>query len=146
MSFVADCSVAMAWVLKDEATPATDQILDLLGIGATAYVPSLWRWEISNVLLCAERRKRVTKAEAHAHLAHLNALPIEFDETCQTQAWNTTHTLAQRHKLTSYDAAYLELAVRRGLPLASLDTALRAAAKSEKVAVLPEMCPRPGSV
>lgn len=139
MSFVVDCSVAMAWVLKDEATLVTDQLLDRFGSGVTAYVPSQWRWEVSNVLLSAERKKRLTKAEAHAHLAHLDELPIECDAASPTQAWNTTHALAQRHRLTSYDAAYLELAIRRGIPLASLDSALRAAAKLEKVAVLPEV-------
>jgi predicted nucleic acid-binding protein len=138
MSFVADCSMAMAWILKDETTPATDKVLDLLGHGDSAWVPALWRWEVSNVLLLAERRKRVTKAEVNSHLSLLGALPIEHDEVAVSQAWNATHALAQKHKLTSYDAAYLELAVRRGLPLASLDTELRAAAKAEKVELLPE--------
>lgn len=138
MNFVADCSITMAWILRDEATPATDQVLDLLGRGASASVPALWRWEVSNVLLLAERRKRVTKGEANAHLSRLGALPIEHDEIAVNQAWNVTHLLAQKHKLTSYDAAYLELALRRNLPLASLDAALRAAAKAEKVELLPE--------
>ncbi len=138
MNFVADCSMAMAWLLKDEATTATDEVLDSLGHGAKAIVPALWRWEVSNVLLMAERRKRATKSEVNSHLSLLGSLPIEHDEVATGRAWRETHALAQKHKLTSYDAAYLELAVRRGLPLASLDTALRDAARAEKVELLPE--------
>lgn len=138
MNFVADCSVTMAWLFKDEAGPATDKLLDSLGSGASAFVPALWRWEVSNVLLLAERKKRLDKSDAASHLSHLSALPIEVDEGAAAQAWSATYLLAQKHRLTSYDAAYLELAIRRGLPVASLDAALRAAAKVEKVAVLPD--------
>lgn len=137
MNFVADCSMTMAWLLKDEAALSTDLVLDLLGQGAIAFVPALWRWEVSNVLLLAERKKRITKGEVNSHFSLLSSLPIEYDEVAISQAWNATHILAQEHKLTSYDAAYLELALRRELPLASLDAELRAASKAEKVEVLP---------
>jgi len=135
MNFVADASFAMAWVLKDEATAETDGILDSLGQGAKAFVPALWHWEIANALLSVERRKRATRIEVGRHLTLLKSLPIEIDEAAVHEAWTTAHLLAQQYKLTSYDAAYLELALRRDLPLASLDAELQVAAKAEKVEV-----------
>ncbi|MEN9674630.1 MAG: hypothetical protein RIS76_526 [Verrucomicrobiota bacterium] len=138
MNLVLDSSLALAFVLADEATAATDQILDSLGHGALARVPALWRWEVANVLVLAERRKRITAAEAHRHMTHLKSLPIEVDETALDEAWSATHLLARKHKLTVYDAAYLEMAVRLGFALGSLDADLRAAAEGEQVAVLPE--------
>ncbi|HAB19940.1 MAG TPA: type II toxin-antitoxin system VapC family toxin [Verrucomicrobiota bacterium] len=137
MNFVLDSSLALAFVLEDEAAPATDQILDTLGQGARALVPALWRWEVANVLVLAERRKRISSAAAHRHLAHLKSLPIEVDETALEEAWSATHLLAHKHKLTSYDAAYLEMAIRHGLALGSLDVELRSAAKVEQVPLLP---------
>ena len=137
MNFVVDSSFALAWVLKDETTPDTDKVLDSLGHGAKAFVPALWRWEIANALLMVERRKRATIAEINGHLSLLRSLPIEFDETAHDQAWTVTFSLARKYKLTSYDAAYLELAVRLGLPLATLDSELIAASKMEEVDLLP---------
>lgn len=133
MNFAVDSSFALAWVLKDETTPETDRVLNSLGQGAKAFVPALWRWEIANALLKVERRKRATMAETNAHLLLLRSLPIELDEAAHDQAWTATYSLAQKHKLTSYDAAYLELAIRRVLPLATLDSELAAAAKKENV-------------
>jgi len=135
MNFVVDASFALAWVLKDEATVETDKILDSLGRGSKAFVPALWRWEIANALLNVERRKRATRAEVGRHLTLLQSFPIEIDEAAVNAAWSATHLLAQQHGLTTHDAAYLELAIRRGLPLASLDTKLQAAAKTAKVEV-----------
>jgi predicted nucleic acid-binding protein len=136
MNLIVDASFALAWVLRDESTAETDKVLDSLGRGSKAGVPALWRWEIANALLSIERRKRATKAEVARHLMLLQSYPIEIDETAANQAWTATHLLAQQHKLTSYDAAYLELALRRGLPLASLDAALQLAAKAERVELL----------
>jgi predicted nucleic acid-binding protein len=102
-----------------------------------ALVPALWRWEVANALLMAERRSRITSADNYRHLAHLKALPIEVDALAFEEAWSGTHALARKHKLTVYDAAYLEAAIRHGMALGSLDTALRAAAKAEKVPLLP---------
>ena len=133
MNFVLDSSFTLAWVLKDEATPETDQVLDSLGHGAKAFVPPLWRWEVANALLNVERQKRATSAETSGHLLLLESLPIEVDEAALGQAWVATHLLARKHKLTSYDAAYLELALRCGLPLASFDRELLRAAKIERV-------------
>jgi predicted nucleic acid-binding protein len=88
---------------------------------------------MANVLIIAERRKRITSVEVNSHLSFFQTLPIEIDEATVNQAWNGTRILAQAHQLTIYDAAYLELAIRRGLPLATLDTALQSACKLEKV-------------
>ena len=135
MNFVVDPSYAMAWVLKDEATSETNKILISLGQGSKAFAPALWRWEIANALLNVEKRNRATKAEVGKHMNLLKSYPIEIDEAAVDQAWAATHLLAQKHKLTSYDASYLELAIRRGLPLASLDAELQVAAKAENVEV-----------
>jgi predicted nucleic acid-binding protein len=138
VTFVLDSSLALTFVLEDEATPGSDAVLESLGHGAVAHVPALWRWEVANGLLMAERRNRITSAENHRHLAHLKALPIEVDAPAFEEAWSGTHALARKHKLSIYDAAYLEVAIRHGVALGSLDTALRAAAKAEKVPLLPE--------
>jgi predicted nucleic acid-binding protein len=101
-------------------------------------VPALWHWEIANALLNAERRKRATRTEINGHILLFRSLPIEVDEAEINQAWGATQALARQHMLTSYDAAYLELAIRRGLPLATLDKGLLAAAKMERLPLLPE--------
>lgn len=138
MTFVLDSSMALTFVLADEATAETDKILDRFGQGDSAAVPALWRWEVGNALLIAERRKRLTKAEGTQHLNRLRLLPVAVDESAWHEAWSATRLLAEKHSLTLYDSAYLELALRRGAPLASLDAALRQAAKSESIDLLPE--------
>jgi predicted nucleic acid-binding protein len=137
MNFVLDSSFALTWVFADEARPVTDEVLDSMGRGATAFVPALWWWEVGNALLVSERRKRITQAESRQHLMLLTALPIEVDESAREEAWSSCYLLARNHHLTLYDAAYLEVALRRGLPLASIDHDLREAAKAEGVALLP---------
>jgi predicted nucleic acid-binding protein len=138
VTFILDSSLTMAFVLQDEATAETDKILDSLGQGAKAFTPALWRWEVGNVLLMAERRKRITQAESHRHLTSLQSLPVELDDNAWREAWNATLLLARKHQLTLYDGAYLELAIRKGAPLGSLDSDLRKAAKSDGVKLLPE--------
>jgi predicted nucleic acid-binding protein len=128
----------MAFVLSDEATADTDKILDTLGKGANAFTPPLWRWEVANVLLMAEKRRRITAGESGRHLVLLKGLPIEQDEHSNHESWNAALSLARKHGLTVYDAAYLELALRKCLPLGSLDAELRKAAKSEGVQLLPQ--------
>jgi len=138
VNFVLDSSLTMAFVLADEATANTDKILDSLGDGAKAFSPALWRWEVGNALLMAERRKRIIPAESQRHLTLLQTLPVELDGDSSREAWNAALLLARKHQLTLYDAAYLELAIRRGSPLASLDTGMRKAADAEGVKLLPE--------
>jgi len=127
----------MTWVFKDEATEFSSELRRSLGQGSKCYVPALWRWEVGNVILSGERNRRLSIADASQHLLLLACLPIEVDDGSVSQVWSVTHLLARTHKLTSYDASYLELAMRRGLPLASLARDLREAAKREKIKLLP---------
>ena len=132
MPFVLDCSVTMAWVFPDEASEATGRLRDSL-IDDRAFVPSLWPVEVGSVLLAAARRGRVDADEWPRICASLDALPIEVEPVSTPRVWGPTLTLAERHDLSVYDATYLELALRMKLPLATLDRALAAAAKTAGV-------------
>lgn len=132
-AFVLDGSVTMAWFFEDETDAYAEVVQDAL-LSATAMVPSLWPLEVANALLVGERRKRTTEAKVTQFLALLLTLPIVVEETTTALAWSDVVQLARLHKLSAYDAAYLELAVRRGLPLASLDARLKAAAAAVGVA------------
>jgi predicted nucleic acid-binding protein len=124
---VIDSSVALTWCGEAEHTPAALALLDQV-IEGGASAPSLWPLEVLNVLTLAVRRGRIDSAQAHRLAEFLRALPIELDAETASQAWTTTMRLAEAHRLTTYDAAYLELAQRLELPLASLDQELRKAA------------------
>ncbi len=137
MSLVLDSSVTLAWIYMEERSEPIAQVFDRV-TSAGAWVPSLWRLEIANVLEMGVRRGRMDAAFRDATLADLELLPIQTDPDTEKQTWQSTLRLAERHRLTLYDAAYLELAMRRGLPLASLDRELRAAAEAEKVGLLGE--------
>jgi predicted nucleic acid-binding protein len=137
VSLVLDSSATLAWVYKDERSDAIAQVLDQV-ISMGAWVPSLWRLEVANVLEMSVRRGRVDAAFRDATLADLEFLPIQTDLDTEKHAWQATLRLAERHRLTLYDAAYLELAMRRRLPLATLDRQLRAAASAESVTLLGE--------
>jgi len=126
--FVLDCSVTMAWFAEDEASPSTDRLLDSLQSGE-ALVPALWPLEISNVLLAAERRRRLTRAQAFRCVEMLRSLPIVVDESTSSRAMGEILSLARDQNLSVYDAAYLELSIREALPLATRDKVLAAAAK-----------------
>jgi predicted nucleic acid-binding protein len=134
--FVLDGSLTMAWCFEDEASPESDEIQDWLTAGARAYVPALWHLEIANVLWVCERRKRLREADSVRFLAVLQALNIATDHETERQAGQATLGLARQHGLSVYDAAYLELAMRLGLPLASKDEALRKVAKAAGLSVL----------
>jgi predicted nucleic acid-binding protein len=135
VSLVLDSSVTLAWIFSEETTPAIQNVLSLVTT-AGAWVPALWRLEVANVLEMGVRSRRNSAAFRDSTLADLALLPIQVDAETDRQAWGPTLRLAARHRLTLYDAAYLELAQRRGLPLATLDAELRAAAKAEKVHLL----------
>ncbi|SNB74997.1 Predicted nucleic acid-binding protein, contains PIN domain [Arboricoccus pini] len=137
-SLVLDCSIAVAWCFADEAAPATDEILDRVRDHG-AIVPSLWRLEVANVLLMASRRQRIPAGTALAMLDQLAALPLDEDRETSARAWTRTITLAQSESLTVYDAAYLELASRLGLPLATKDKELAAAGHRAGLTVLPTL-------
>ena len=135
MKIVLDSSVTQAWVYDDEQTAATQALLDrVVQYGAVA--PSLWRFEIANVLAMAVRRKRIAPDFREEALRDLALLDIAIDPGCDGQAWTTTIRLADLYALTAYDAAYLELAQRLRLPLATLDSALAKAAQAAGVEVL----------
>jgi predicted nucleic acid-binding protein len=135
VSLVLDSSVAAAWIYSDETTDAVRQVLELVTMNG-AWVPALWRLEVANILEMGVRRRRTDASFRDATLADLALLPIQIDPETDRQAWTSTMQLAERYGLTLYDAAYLELARRRGLPLATLDVELRAAAGKEKIRLL----------
>lgn len=128
-SLVVDCSVTMAWYFKDEATPYTNAVRAALA-GRRAAVPALWPLEVANVLLMGERRKRSTQAQATTWLQFLALFPIAVDSRTPDLAFDAILDLARGHALTAYDAAYLELAIRLGVPLAARDVALEKAARA----------------
>jgi predicted nucleic acid-binding protein len=126
-TFVLDGSVTLAWGFEDEDDEYAEAILDRMP-ELQAHVPGLWHLEVANALVVGERRRRTTPADTAQFLAILGAFPITVDDETVARAWSDTLHLARAHNLSTYDAAYLELALRRGLPLASLDDRLKAAA------------------
>ena len=130
MRFVLDNSVAMRWLLKDRQPDVQDYaraVLQRLANGDTAVVPSLFALEAANVLVKSQKRGVVSEASAREFLALLAELDIETDPTTHERALRDTLNIALQHNLSAYDAAYLELALREGLALATLDEALLAA-------------------
>lgn len=135
MSLVLDSSATLAWVYSAETTEAISDVLARV-IESGAWVPALWRLEIANVLEMGVRKGRTDAAFRDAALADLALLPISVDPETDRHAWGATVKLAARHRLTLYDAAYLELARRRSLPLATLDAELRVAAAAEDIILI----------
>lgn len=135
MSVVLDSSVTLAWLYSDELTDPVRQVLERV-TATRAWVPTLWRLEVANSLHMAVRRKRIDAAFRDASLADLALLNIGTDPDTDAFAWSMTLQLAQSHGLTVYDAAYLELAQRMALPLATLDEELRAAGRAVGIALL----------
>lgn len=135
MSFVLDASIALSWCFTDEASAHTWSLLERLE-QETAYVPSLWALEMSNILILAERRKRVSYAHVILSLELISSLSIQVDEETSYRAFHETSQLAHKEKLTSYDASYLELALRLGMPLATKDKTLAKVAKKLGVSLI----------
>ena len=133
--FVLDASVTVAWCFDDESTPAAWALLDRLRT-TPGHVPALWELEIGNILLGAERRRRITQARAALFLGILGELDIRVDPDLPGRAFRDVLPLARAQRLTTYDATYLELAMRLGLPLASKDAALVRAAHAVRVKTL----------
>jgi predicted nucleic acid-binding protein len=134
-NFVIDNSVVMSWCFKDQANSYADSILEKL-TEAIAYVPSVWSLEVVNVLLAAERKKCISEADSVRFISLLSQLPIVVEYESPEKAMKDLLGLARAHSLSSYDASYLDLAMRKGLPLATLDEKLRKAAEATKVALL----------
>ena len=133
---VVDASVVAPYLLADEAGDQSDRVLNLLTEGG-AIVPQHWRLELANVGLQAVRRRRITPAEFDEGLKLLAEFQIAVDPDTYRHAWRRTVGLAKLHQLTSYDAAYLDLAMRRSLQLATRDKSLIAAAERESVMLFP---------
>lgn len=133
--FVIDNSVVMAWCFKDEANQYADHILGRLE-DSDGFVPAIWPLEVCNVLLVAERKKRIGDAGSTRFIALLSELPIIVEQESPERMIKDIFALARKYKLSSYDASYLDLAMRKGLPIATLDKNLFAAAKRSKVPIL----------
>jgi predicted nucleic acid-binding protein len=133
---VIDASVTLSWVYSDEHSAASDALLARIADQGSV-VPALWRLEIANALQIGIKRKRIVAAYRDSTIQKLLHLPIEIDADTNDFAWTTTLQLADTHQITVYDASYLELALRRGLPLATRDEQLAAAAASASVILLP---------
>ena len=133
--FVLDTSVALAWCFEDEHSARADRILDLL-VSATATVPAIWPIELGNALLAAERRKRITPAGVSSSLRLLGSLRIRLDDAAPSLDSEDLVVLARSQNLSVYDAVFLRLAMREGIPLATLDLSLARAARRAGVGVL----------
>jgi len=136
VTLVIDASVALTWCFEDEASPETDVIADRVGAEG-GRVPDLFRLEIANILVGAERKGRISAADTASFLKGLDGLSITIDQETSARAWRDTLALARSERLSAYDAAYLELALRSGAALATRDGELAAAARRLGVVVLP---------
>lgn len=128
MTFVVDNSVTMSWCFMDEATDYTESVLARLRDSSSS-VPAIWPLEVSNGLLLAEKRKRISHTRTTSFVQVLRELPISVDSEAISEALDSILQIGREYGLTSYDASYLELAMRRGLPLATLDDRLAEAAR-----------------
>ena len=127
--FVLDGSLALAWYFKDEADPYADAVATRFP-AARALEPLIWPVEVANALLMGERRQLSTEAQADKCLGYLRSLPILVDDETNDRAWGDVQSLGRAPGLSAYDAAYLELALRRGLPLSTLADKLKTAASA----------------
>lgn len=134
--FILDCSIAVAWCFEDEASETCDALLERVR-DEGALVPSLWYLELGNVMIQAERRGRIMPADVSTRLELIGDLPIVIDDETPLRAFHETLALARAQNLTTYDATYLELAIRRGLPLATNDKRLRSAGIHTGVQIIP---------
>lgn len=133
--FVLDCSVVMTWCFEDEANRFAEGVLNEME-SAKSIVPTIWPLEVSNVLLLAQKKKRISSLEVTSFIDALSALSIVVDPSTTARAMHSIYALAEKTKLTIYDAAYLELALREKIPLATLDKDLRTAANKVNVELL----------
>jgi predicted nucleic acid-binding protein len=134
--FVAGASATLPWCFEEEGTPATEALLERLRSGETATVPAHWPAEVMNALVMAVRRGRIGPETSARFARDLGALPIRIEPPRSTGNWDAVVRVATEFRLTIYDAAYLELAERIGLPLASLDGDLRKAARAGGIALI----------
>lgn len=134
--FVADASVAMAWVVESQSSQDTEGLLAEVEGGAAVHAPVLWMFEVANALLILKRRRRIDQQGYDQARLDLRGLRPLIDEEGPHLALSSISELADKHGLSAYDAVYLELALRKAIPLASRDAALNKAAKSARVPTL----------
>jgi predicted nucleic acid-binding protein len=132
MSIFVDASITLPWYFEDEISQEAEAVFDYVAVNG-AVVPAHWKLEVGNGFQTALRRGRLDAAYRAASLADLGLLPIEIDADSNARAWTETLAIADRFGLTTYDAAYLELAIRRQLTLATLDRRLKAAAREARL-------------
>lgn len=140
MTFVLDASVALTWLFKEPGARSDSYAFEVLALirapDAAIHVPVIWSLEIANVLARSEANGLVTPAQSASFLELLDAAPIVVDATSASRALTETLQLARRYRLSAYDASYLELALRAGVPLATLDEALKRAATKAGLSLL----------
>ena len=134
-SFVVDNSVVMSWCFRDETNQYADAVLDCLS-EATAFVPSIWPLEVVNVLLVAERKKRLSEADSVRFITLLSQLPIIVENERPKRIMKDLLAFARSNNLSSYDASYLDLSMRKGISIATLDTRVIEAAEKTDVPIL----------
>lgn len=137
MAFVLDGLMTLAWCFPDERTEFTNAVIRRMSDEA-AHVPAIWPLDVANGLLNGERRGRLTEAEIESFLEEIRSFEFVIDDPSQSTAFNSILGIARRNDLTSYDASYLELTMRLGLPLATLDTRLADAATRAGVPLIAE--------
>lgn len=137
MSFVLDASIVLTWCFPDEEAQKSFEISERIASGEGGIVPAFWPHEVLNALLTGERRKRLTRELTQSFIEDLSRLPIDVDMPATlANVFRDTQLLCRKHGLTAYDAAYLEIALRSGYSLATVDRDLRTAAIAEGVEVL----------
>jgi predicted nucleic acid-binding protein len=134
--FVLDASIVLTWCFPDEEAQKAEEVSERIALGDQPAVPSFWRHEVLNALLMGEKRKRLTKELIQAFIADLERLPVEIDAATAAIVFHATCALCRKHGLTAYDAAYLELAMRNGMALATADGALERAARAEGIEIV----------
>ena len=133
--FVVDASVALCWYFEDQSSAYTEAVFDRLAQGDQAVVPAIWPLEMVNGLVVAWRQKSIRTDQLEDFITDLKDLPAEVEAQGSERAYSTVFRMSCRHQLSCYDASYLDLAIFQGLPVATLDRNLRAAAKRSGVEI-----------
>ncbi len=136
-AFVLDASTAISWCFEEAQTPYSISVLDRIAEGEEVHVPSVWPLEVTNALVKAFRRRDISREEVFEYAHQLSSLPIIVESESPSRVFGDVLRLAERYQLTTYDASYLELAHRRGLPIATADTNLAQAAGAVQVHLVP---------
>ncbi len=134
--FVLDASVTLSWCFAGERSAVAQRALDRFKQGDTALAPSFWPHEILNALMAGERRKRISSDLIHTFLADISVLPVSLEQVPADVVFDRIQSLSHEHRLTSYDAAYLDLAKVHALPLATLDEALIRACQKDRIGLI----------